>query len=207
MKFTICDDTPSDLLAMENALNQYAKLNNISIDIEKHSNPDSLIKRVMFSPDDYRIFLLDVVMQSSGIELANKVVNEIENHDGALTFKHLYDENLTIKQKITTICKEIYGADGVEFTTPAKNSMASLKKNGWDKLPICIAKTQYSFSDNPKLLGKPEGFTITIRDLKPSVGAGFIIALSGDIMTMPGLPKEPAANKMDIIDGKTVGLF
>ena len=142
-----------------------------------------------------------------GIELANKVVNEIENHDGALTFKHLYDENLTIKQKITTICKEIYGADGVEFTTPAKNSMASLKKNGWDKLPICIAKTQYSFSDNPKLLGKPEGFTITIRDLKPSVGAGFIIALSGDIMTMPGLPKEPAANKMDIIDGKTVGLF
>jgi len=142
-----------------------------------------------------------------GIELANKVINEIELHDGANTFKPLYDENLTIKQKITTICKEIYGADGVEFSTAAKNSMAALKRNGWDKMPICIAKTQYSFSDNPKLLGRPVGFTVTIRDLKPSIGAGFIVALSGDIMTMPGLPKEPAANKMDIVDGKTVGLF
>ena len=142
-----------------------------------------------------------------GIELANKVINEIELHDGAQTFKPLYDENLTIKQKITTICKEIYGADGVEFSTQAKNSMAAIKRNGWDKLPICIAKTQYSFSDNPKLLGRPSGFTVTIRDLKPSIGAGFIVALSGDIMTMPGLPKEPAANKMDIVDGKTVGLF
>ena len=142
-----------------------------------------------------------------GIELANKVIEEIELHDGANTFAPLYDENLTIKQKITTICKEIYGAASVEFTTAAKNSMAALKRNGWDKLPICIAKTQYSFSDNPKLLGRPEGFTVTIRDLKPSIGAGFIVALSGDIMTMPGLPKEPAANKMDIVDGKTVGLF
>ena len=85
--------------------------------------------------------------------------------------------------------------------------MAALKKNGWDKLPICIAKTQYSLSDNPKLLARPEGFVVTIRELKPSIGAGFIVALSGDIMTMPGLPKEPAANNMDVIDGKTVGLF
>ena len=85
--------------------------------------------------------------------------------------------------------------------------MAALKRNGWDNLPICIAKTQYSLSDNPKLLARPSGFTITIRELKPSIGAGFIVALSGDIMTMPGLPKEPAANKMDVIDGKTVGLF
>ena len=85
--------------------------------------------------------------------------------------------------------------------------MAALKKNGWDNLPICIAKTQYSLSDNPKLLARPKGFSITIRDLKPSIGAGFIVALSGDIMTMPGLPKVPAANNMDVIDGKTVGLF
>ena len=85
--------------------------------------------------------------------------------------------------------------------------MMAMKKNGWDNLPICMAKTQYSFSDNPKLLGRPEGFTITIRELKPSIGAGFIVALTGDIMTMPGLPAEPAANKMDIVDGKTVGLF
>ena len=144
---------------------------------------------------------------NGGIELAKKVVEEIELHDGSANFKPIYDTNLTIKQKITKICKEIYGADGVEFTTNAKNQMAALKKNGWDNLPICIAKTQYSLSDNPKLLARPKGFTVTIRDLKPSIGAGFIVALSGDIMTMPGLPKVPAANNMDVIDGKTVGLF
>ena len=142
-----------------------------------------------------------------GIDLAKKVLNEIELHDGAKTFKPIYDLNLSIKEKITIICKEIYGAANVEFSSAAKNQMATFKKNGWDKLPICMAKTQYSFSDNPKLLGRPEGFTMTIRELKPSIGAGFIVALTGDIMTMPGLPKEPAANKMDIIDGKTVGLF
>ena len=85
--------------------------------------------------------------------------------------------------------------------------MATLKKLGFDNLPICIAKTQYSLSDNPKLLARPTNFTVTIRELKPSIGAGFIVALAGDIMTMPGLPKEPAANKMDVVDGKAVGLF
>ena len=142
-----------------------------------------------------------------GIELAEKVVKEIELHDGSTKFKPIYDVSLSIREKINTICKEIYGADAVEFTTQAKNQMAALKRNGWDNLPICIAKTQYSLSDNPKLLARPTGFTITIRELKPSIGAGFIVVLSGDIMTMPGLPKEPAANKMDVIDGKTVGLF
>ena len=142
-----------------------------------------------------------------GLDLAKKVLEEIELHDGAKTFKPIYDLDLSIKDKITIICKEIYGAKNVEFSLMAKNQMATFKKNGWDKLPVCMAKTQYSFSDNPKLLGRPEGFTMTIRELKPSIGAGFIVALTGDIMTMPGLPKEPAANKMDIIDGKTVGLF
>lgn len=142
-----------------------------------------------------------------GIDLAHKVLNKIEKEDGYNTFKVLYDDESSIKQKITKICKEIYGAENVEFSTTAKNQMATFKKNGWDKMPICMAKTQYSFSDNPKLLGRPEGFTITIREIKPSIGAGFIVVLTGDIMTMPGLPKEPAANKMDIIDGKTVGLF
>lgn len=142
-----------------------------------------------------------------GIDLAHKVLNKIEKEDGYNTFKVLYDDESSIKQKITKICKEIYGAENVEFSTAAKNQMATFKKNGWDKMPICMAKTQYSFSDNPKLLGRPEGFTITIREIKPSIGAGFIVVLTGDIMTMPGLPKEPAANKMDIIDGKTVGLF
>ena len=142
-----------------------------------------------------------------GVDLAKKVIEQIEKNDGYNTFKVLYDENDSIKDKITTIAKEIYGAGNVEFSSLAKTQMKQLKKCGWDKLPICMAKTQYSLSDNPKLLGRPEGFTLTIRELKPSIGAGFIVALTGDIMTMPGLPKEPAAEKMDIINGKTVGLF
>lgn len=140
-----------------------------------------------------------------GLELAAKVLEEVEKD--AQSFEPLYDLNLTIKQKITKICNEIYGAKQVEFSQLAKSQMNLFKKNGWDKLPICMAKTQYSLSDNPKLLGRPEDFTMTIRELRPSIGAGFIVALSGDIMTMPGLPKEPAANQMDVIDGKTVGLF
>ena len=144
---------------------------------------------------------------AGGVELAEKVVKEIELHDGAERFAPIYDAALPIKDKIAAICTKIYGADGVEFTTTAKNQIASIKRNGWDNLPICIAKTQYSLSDNPKLLARPTNFTITIRELKPSIGAGFIVALSGDIMTMPGLPKEPAANKMDVVNGKAVGLF
>ena len=144
---------------------------------------------------------------NGGLDLAKKVIDQIDKNDGSKTFKCIYDENDTIKDKITTIAKEIYGAGAVEFSSLAKTQMKQMKKNGWDNLPICMAKTQYSLSDNPKLLGRPEGFTLTIRELKPSIGAGFIVALTGDIMTMPGLPKEPAAEKMDIIDGKIVGLF
>ena len=142
-----------------------------------------------------------------GIELAKKVVAEINAKDGSKTFKPIYDEKLPIAEKVAIICKEVYGADGVEFTTNAKNQIAEIEKNGWGNLPVCMAKTQYSLSDNPKLLGRPSGFTVTVRDLKPSLGAGFIVALSGDIMTMPGLPKVPAANNMDVVDGKIVGLF
>lgn len=157
----------------------------------------------------HEISLSEVFTKGSagGIDLAEKVLKKIKEEDGAETFQYLYDTADTIKAKITKICKEIYGAANVEFSTQAKNQMAAFKRNGWDKLPICMAKTQYSFSDNPKLLGRPSDFTITIREIKPSIGAGFIVALTGDIMTMPGLPKEPAANKMDIVDGKTVGLF
>ncbi len=142
-----------------------------------------------------------------GIELAKLLVKEVEEHDGSANFAPVYDENLSIEEKIEAICKKIYGASGVEFTSACKKQIAVMNKNGWDKLPICIAKTQYSLSDNPKLLGRPEGFVVTIREVKPSIGAGFIVALSGDIMTMPGLPKVPAANNMDVINGKTVGLF
>lgn len=142
---------------------------------------------------------------AGGAELAKLVLDAVKQDQGL--FEPLYDMNLSIKQKINKICKEIYGADAVEFSSQAKTQLNNIKKNGWDNLPVCMAKTQYSLSDNPKLLGRPSGFTITIRELRPSIGAGFIVALSGDIMTMPGLPKEPAANKMDIVDGKTVGLF
>ena len=142
-----------------------------------------------------------------GLELAEKVLKQISEKDGSKTFKPIYDVDSSIEEKINAIAKEIYGADGVEFTTSAKNQIKAIKENGWDKLPICVAKTQYSLSDNPKLLGRPSGFVVTIREIKPSIGAGFLVALAGDIMTMPGLPKVPAANNMDVVDGKIVGLF
>lgn len=142
-----------------------------------------------------------------GLDLASKVLNEISLHDGSKTFAPIYDTNLSIEEKINTICKEIYGASRVEFSSLAKNQMETFKLNGWDNLPICMAKTQYSLSDNPKLLGRPKDFVMTVRELKPSIGAGFIVSLCGEIMTMPGLPKVPAANNMDVVDGKAVGLF
>ncbi|MDE5856082.1 MAG: formate--tetrahydrofolate ligase [Anaeroplasmataceae bacterium] len=157
--------------------------------------------------NNHPIALSDVFAKGGlgGIELAEKVLEVTSKDEGK--FQCLYDVNLSIKDKITKICKEIYGASHVEFTQTAKNQMVTMKKNGWDNLPICMAKTQYSLSDNPKLLGRPEDFTVTIRELKPSIGAGFIVALSGDILTMPGLPKEPASEKMDVVNGKAVGLF
>ncbi|MCR5114040.1 MAG: formate--tetrahydrofolate ligase [Acholeplasmatales bacterium] len=139
------------------------------------------------------------------VDLAKKVIAEIENNKNE--FKFIYDAEDTIKTKITKICKEIYGAANVEFTQDAKNQMARLTKLGFGDQLVCMAKTQYSLSDNPKLLGRPEDFTVTIRGVTPSIGAGFVVALSGDIMRMPGLPKVPAAEKMDIVDGKIVGLF
>ncbi len=153
------------------------------------------------------IALSDVFMQGStgGLDLAKKVMEVIERPKQE--FKFLYETQLSIKEKITIICKEIYGAKKVDFSQNAKNQMATFKKNGWDNLPICIAKTQYSLSDNPKLLGRPSDFTVLVRELKPSIGAGFIVALCGEITTMPGLPKVPAAEQMDVVDGKTIGLF
>ena len=139
------------------------------------------------------------------IDLAKKVIDQIEN--GKNEFRFIYDEKDPIKDKIVKICKEIYGASNVEFTQDAKNQIARLTKLGFENQLVCMAKTQYSLTDNPKLLGRPENFTVTIRGVTPSIGAGFIVALSGDIMRMPGLPKEPAAERMDIVDDKIVGLF
>lgn len=141
-----------------------------------------------------------------GEELANKLLNILETKEA--NFKPLYDVNKSIEEKIETIVKEIYGGDGVEFTKKAKNKIKKLTNLGYGDLPICIAKTQYSLSDQANLLGRPTGFTVTINDIVPSVGAGFIVAISGDIMRMPGLPKRPAAVNMDIdSDGKIIGLF
>lgn len=141
-----------------------------------------------------------------GIDLAKKVVEIVEK--GESKFHTLYDLELSAKEKIEKICKEIYGAAGVEFTTKALNDIAKFESDGIGNLPICMAKTQYSLSDNPKLLGRPRNFTVTIREVKASAGAGFLVTLTGDIMRMPGLPKVPAANKMDILDsGEIIGLF
>lgn len=142
-----------------------------------------------------------------GVELAEKVV-EVSERGGEMNFAPIYDEKASIDEKINTIAKEIYGADGVVYTPKAKKAIAKLEKQGFDKLPICMAKTQYSLSDDPSLLGRPSGFEITVREVRVSAGAGFVVVLTGDVMTMPGLPKVPAANNMDIDkDGKIVGLF
>ena len=140
-----------------------------------------------------------------GMELAKEVINICENQKS--DFHTLYDVNDSIEDKMNTIATEIYGADGVDFTADALKQVRELEKLGLDRLPICVAKTQYSFTDDPKKLGAPKNFRITVRKLKVSAGAGFIVALTGDIMTMPGLPKVPAANGMDILsDGTIVGL-
>lgn len=131
-----------------------------------------------------------------GISLAEKVINVVETQKS--NFKCLYDEKLSIKDKMDIIAKEIYGSCGVEYDKSAEKDIKDIEKLGLDKLPICVAKTQYSLSDNPSLLGRPENFKVNVREIKVSNGAGFIVILTGNIMTMPGLPKVPAANKMDI---------
>lgn len=138
-------------------------------------------------------------------ELALEVKKALEK---PADFKLLYDENKSIEEKINIIAKEIYGADGVEFLPKAKLEIKKIESINLDKMPICVAKTPYSFSDNPNLLGRPEGFKITIKEIRVSAGAGFIVALAGDVMTMPGLPKTPAAENIDIDkDGNITGLF
>ncbi len=142
-----------------------------------------------------------------GIDLAKKLIEEMEKNPDP-DFKHIYDLEDSIKEKVNKICTRIYGASGVEFSSKALNQIKTFEKNGWDNLPICMAKTQYSLSDNPKLLGRPKDFVVTVREFKPSIGAGFLVCLTGDIMTMPGLPAHPSAYDMDVTeDGKAIGLF
>ena len=139
------------------------------------------------------------------VDLAQKVIEACEKSSD---FHYIYDENDTIKNKINAIATQIYGADGVNYTPAVEKTIAELEAAGLDKMPICMAKTQYSLSDDQTKLGAPTGFKITVRELRISAGAGFIVALTGNVLTMPGLPKKPAAENMDIdINGKITGLF
>ncbi|WP_035766164.1 formate--tetrahydrofolate ligase [Butyrivibrio sp. NC2002] len=143
---------------------------------------------------------------AGGEELAKAVVDTLENKKS--NFKLLYEDDLSLEDKIMTIAQKIYGADGVSYLPAAKKQLKKLEDMGYGKLPICMAKTQYSLSDDPTLLGRPTGFNITVRDVYVSAGAGFVVALTGNIMTMPGLPKKPAAFGIDVDDdGNIVGLF
>lgn len=140
-----------------------------------------------------------------GKALAQKVVAACEKPSN---FTPIYSGQLTIAEKVETLAKEIYGADGVTYTAAAQKALKEIQALGGDRLPVCVAKTQYSLSDNPALLGRPKGFQITVRDMKLSNGAGFVVIYTGDIMTMPGLPKVPAAEKIDVTaDGVIEGLF
>ncbi|HEM3471910.1 formate--tetrahydrofolate ligase [Streptococcus suis] len=141
-----------------------------------------------------------------GVELAETVVATIDNQ--AANYQRLYKAEDSLEEKVTKIVTQIYGGTGVVFEKKARNQLAEFAKNGWDKLPVCMAKTQYSFSDDQFALGAPTGFDITVREFVPKLGAGFIVALTGDVMTMPGLPKAPAALNMDVAaDGTAIGLF
>ena len=141
-----------------------------------------------------------------GVELADAVVGTIESTRSE--YKPLYDEKLTVREKLDIIAKEIYRADGVNFTPKAAKALKEIEALGLDRVPVCVAKTQYSLSDDPAKLGKPEHFTITVSDVRASAGAGFVVVYTGDVMVMPGLPKVPAADNIDVdADGKITGLF
>jgi formate--tetrahydrofolate ligase len=141
-----------------------------------------------------------------GEALAKEVLSLID--EGNSNFKYTYSDDASIKDKINAIVTKIYGGDGVDYTPAAQKEIQRLESYGFGNLPVCMAKTQYSFSDDPKKLGAPKGFRVTVRNVKVSAGAGFIVAITGEIMTMPGLPKVPAAEKIDIdAEGRISGLF
>lgn len=207
-----------DLVALRNgAKNLERHIDNIS----KYGIPSVVAINRFPTDTDYEIELLKEICEEKGvsvvlsevftkggeggIELAEKVVNICENEES--NFKPIYSLDMSIKEKIEKVAREIYGADGVNYEGNAEKQIRNLTELGFDKLPVCIAKTQYSFSDDPNALGAPSGFKINVRDVKVSAGAGFIVILTGQIMTMPGLPRVPHAEGMDICeDGTIIGL-
>src|SRR5699024_1932693 len=157
---------------------------------------------------DTKVVMCDVWAKGSlgGIDLAKEVISTIDKNTS--NFTPLYDENLSIKEKIDILVKEIYGGNKAVYSKKAEKKILELERLNLDKMPICMAKTQYSFSDDPSLIAAPVDFDINIKDLRVSAGAGFIVIITGNIMTMPGLPKVPAANNIDILDnGEIIGLF
>ena len=175
--------------------------------------PTDTDKEIEFIIDECKKLGVNVVLSTvwaeggkGGMDLAREVVRLCEEEKGDFTFA--YELDGSIEDKIEAVVKKVYGGDGINILPAAKKQIASLTALGFDKLPICVAKTQYSFSDDQTKLGAPDGFKITIKNVKVSAGAGFVVVLTGDIMTMPGLPKVPAAEKIDVTDdGKIVGLF
>ena len=169
------------------------EVNALSDWLEKHEHPYSVSKVWEHGGD-------------GAVDLAHKVIEAINNN--TKKFKRMYELSDSLETKIENIAKTVYGAKGVNYSKEALTQLKKFKKEGWDKLQVCMAKTQMSLSDDPKVYGRPRDFMITVRELRPSIGAGFIVALTGEMMTMPGLPKEPAAMQMDIDDeGNAKGLF
>ena len=181
----------------------------VAINIFAQDTPEELeAVREHCAKHGVNVALSDVFARGGegGIELAKEVVALVEG--GTANFKPIYEDEMPLKQKIETIAREIYGADGVNFSNDAEKALAEFEAMGYGNLPVCMAKTQYSFSDDQTLLGRPSGFKITIKNCRISAGAGFVVVLTGDIMTMPGLPKVPAAEKIDVSDeGVISGLF
>ena len=181
----------------------------VAINIFAQDTPEELeAVREHCAKHGVNVALSDVFARGGegGIELAKEVVALAES--GTANFKPIYESEMPLKEKIETVAREIYGADGVNFSKDAEKALADFESMGYGNLPVCMAKTQYSFSDDQTLLGRPSGFKITIKNCRISAGAGFIVVLTGDIMTMPGLPKVPAAEKIDVSDeGVISGLF
>ncbi|MDO4920404.1 MAG: formate--tetrahydrofolate ligase [Phascolarctobacterium sp.] len=181
----------------------------VAINIFAQDTPEELeAVREHCAKHGVNVALSDVFARGGegGVELAREVVTLAES--GKADFKPIYELDISLKAKIETIAKDIYGADGVNYSKEADKALQEFESLGYGKLPVCMAKTQYSFSDDPSLLGRPSGFTITIKNCRIAAGAGFVVVLTGDIMTMPGLPKVPAAEKIDVSDeGVISGLF
>ena len=181
----------------------------VAINIFAQDTPEELeAVREHCAKHGVNVALSDVFARGGegGVELAKEVVALVEG--GTANFKPIYEDEMPLKQKIETVAREIYGADGVNFSNDAEKALTEFEAMGYGNLPVCMAKTQYSFSDDQTLLGRPSGFKITIKNCRISAGAGFVVVLTGDIMTMPGLPKVPAAEKIDVSDeGVISGLF